>query len=97
MGRQEDAHEYLRCLLDLLHETHIASVQPKPPAAAHASTWIHRVFGGKLRTQIQCIGVKYESSVFEPFLDLSLQIFRCRRSAVLRTRLHKCSVSICIS
>lgn len=77
LGRQEDAHEYLRCLLDFMHESHVACVQPRPPPDVQATSFVHAVFGGRTRSQIQCTGVKYESSVFEPFLDLSLQITGC--------------------
>ena len=77
IGRQEDAHEYLRCLLDYMHESHIACCDPKPPAEVQRTSWVHTLFGGRTRSQLQCIGVKYESSIFEPFLDLSLQINRC--------------------
>lgn len=73
-GRQEDAHEYLRCLLDLLHETCLKPLSPKPPPDVQRTTVIHRIFGGRLRSQIRCEGVAYESSTYDPFLDLSLEI-----------------------
>jgi hypothetical protein len=60
-----------------MHESHVATVQPRPPPPQQHTTWIHKVFGGVARSQLECIGVKYESSIFEPFLDLSLEIFRC--------------------
>lgn len=60
-----------------MHESHLACYDVKPGAEAQRTTFVHRVFGGMLRSQIECIGIKYESSVFEPFLDLSLQITRC--------------------
>jgi ubiquitin C-terminal hydrolase len=90
-GRQEDAHEYLLCLLDHLHEAHRhaekgAPVSTRLPglhgansssqAQNQANSFIHSIFGGCSRSQIECMGVSYESSLFEPFLDLSLQIHR---------------------
>ena len=30
LGRQEDSHEFLRCLLDAMHEAIIKRYQPKP-------------------------------------------------------------------
>eukprot|EP00892_Ulva_mutabilis_P001959 jgi/Ulvmu1/11764/UM008_0178.1 len=79
-GRQEDAHEYLRCLLDHLHEGHLRghSGAAKPPPALEHTTFVHRIFGGLARSQLRCVGVEYESSQYEPFLDLSLEIFRCK-------------------
>lgn len=62
-----------------MHESHVACAQPRPPPAVQATSFVHAVFGGRTRSQIQCTGVKYESSVFEPFLDLSLQITGCER------------------
>lgn len=73
-GRQEDAHEYLRCLLDYMHEICLKPLNPKPPAEVQQTTLIYRIFGGRLRSQIRCEGVHYESSTHDPFLDLSLEI-----------------------
>ena len=88
-GRQEDAHEYLLCLLDHLHEAHrhvqkgASSLKGTSSGTSSSSktqdqtnSFVHSVFGGRSRSQIECMGVEYESSLFEPFLDLSLQIFR---------------------
>lgn len=90
-GRQEDAHEYLLCLLDHLHEAHRRVVKGVssskttcgPQSASsdsrvedQANSFVHSIFGGRSRSQIECMGFEYESSLFEPFLDLSLQIFR---------------------
>lgn len=89
-GRQEDAHEYLLCLLDHLHEAHRhmqkgtasmtgtsgSGMSGGSKAQDQANSFVHSIFGGRSRSQIECMGVEYESSLFEPFLDLSLQIFR---------------------
>lgn len=90
-GRQEDAHEYLLCLLDHLHEAHrhvekgassskrasgSQGANGKSQAEDRTNSFVHSIFGGQSRSQIECMGVDYESSLFEPFLDLSLQIFR---------------------
>eukprot|EP00878_Enallax_costatus_P030218 GHUV01032883.1.p1 GENE.GHUV01032883.1~~GHUV01032883.1.p1 ORF type:complete len:182 (+),score=51.66 GHUV01032883.1:711-1256(+) len=74
LGRQEDAHEYLRCVLDAMHESFLKHIKPKPPPELAATTFVQRIFGGKLRSQIICEGVDYTSSTIDPFLDLSLEI-----------------------
>jgi hypothetical protein len=52
LGRQEDAHEYLRCVLDAMHEAYLKHIRPKPPPELAATTFVHRIFGGKLRSQV---------------------------------------------
>lgn len=52
LGRQEDAHEYLRCVLDAMHEAFLKHVRPKPPPELAATTFVQRIFGGKLRSQV---------------------------------------------
>lgn len=85
--RQEDSHEYLRCLLDCMHETCLKSLPEKPAPDVAATTFVYRIFGGKLRSQIRCTeGYKYESNTYDPFLDLSLEINRC--STLLRALQH---------
>lgn len=55
LGRQEDAHEYLRCVLDAMAEAYLKHLKPKPPPELATTTFIHRIFGGKLRSEVsQC-------------------------------------------
>ncbi|TMW68905.1 hypothetical protein Poli38472_001061 [Pythium oligandrum] len=75
IGRQEDSHEFFRLLLDAmqrscLRKAHIK--QESHPAAA--TTFIHRVFGGKLKNSLKCAKCNYVSERFDDFLDLSLEI-----------------------
>ncbi len=53
LGRQEDSHEFLRCLLDAMHESCLKPFQPKPPPDVQATTLINRIFGGKLRSRVR--------------------------------------------
>ncbi|MEW5319842.1 MAG: hypothetical protein WDW38_010967 [Sanguina aurantia] len=78
LGRQEDAHEFLRCLVDAMHEVSLKGITPKPSPELCATTLIHRVFGGRLRSQVRCEGVDYQSNTYDPFLDLSLEINRAQ-------------------
>jgi hypothetical protein len=54
LGRQEDAHEYLRCVLDAMHEAFLKHIRPKPAPELASTTFVHRIFGGKLRSQVGC-------------------------------------------
>lgn len=56
LGRQEDAHEFLRCLLDGMQEACLKHVKPKPTPTSETaeSTFVHRIFGGRLRSQVKC-------------------------------------------
>lgn len=52
LGRQEDAHEFLIALLDAMHEASIAGLQPKPPPELAQTSFIYRIFGGRMRSQV---------------------------------------------
>lgn len=58
LGRQEDAHELLRVLVNRMG--------PKD--------FYESVFGGTLKSKVKCKKCGYESDTFEPFLDLSLNV-----------------------
>ena len=52
LGRQEDAHEFLIALLDAMHEASIAGMSPKPPPELAHTSFIYRIFGGRMRSQV---------------------------------------------
>ncbi|PNT67955.1 hypothetical protein BRADI_3g34176v3 [Brachypodium distachyon] len=58
-GRHEDAHEFLRCLLDKLDEV---------------SSIVKEIFGGQLKSQLYCPECNHCSDRLEPFLDLNLEV-----------------------
>ncbi|KAK8919287.1 Ubiquitin carboxyl-terminal hydrolase 23 [Platanthera zijinensis] len=75
-SRQEDAHEYMVNLLESMHKCCLPyGVQSESPSAYEKSQ-VHRIFGGKLRSQVKCDQCSYCSNKFDPFLDLSLEIMR---------------------
>ena len=47
---------------------------PKYPPRVEATTAIHQIFGGYLQSQVLCTKCGHESNVFDPFLELSLDI-----------------------
>nr|XP_020015414.1 ubiquitin carboxyl-terminal hydrolase 35 [Castor canadensis] len=93
-GTQQDCSEYLKYLLDRLHEeektgTRICqklkqSSLPSPPEepSSPSSTSVEKMFGGKIVTRICCLHCLNVSSREEAFTDLSLAFpppERCRR------------------
>jgi ubiquitin carboxyl-terminal hydrolase 36/42 len=73
VGRQEDAHEFSRYLLEAMQAACVGA--RKLPAGVAETSFVARVFGGRLRSQIKCACGR-ASNTYDPFLDLSLEIAR---------------------
>ncbi len=75
-GRQEDAHEYLRFLLEALQQSCLARAPKslKPDDPIRRTTFVQKMFGGKLRSRVTCHNCGYNSDTFDPFMDLSLDV-----------------------
>lgn len=69
MYRQEDAHEYMRYLIEALQRCCSA-------ALLGGRSLIKSVFGGRLRSQVKCTQCSHCSNKYDPFLDLSLEVAR---------------------
>lgn len=41
------------------------------------TTWVHKLFGGRLRSRVTCRDCGHNSDTFDRILDLSLDIIRC--------------------
>lgn len=76
IGRQEDAHEFLRDLLDKFHDGCMGHVQSKGFRLEHHSA-VSDIFAGKMRSSVLCKTCTHRSDIFEPFLDLPL-VFTCK-------------------
>ena len=73
--RQEDAHEYLRQLIDTMHEEILKSHGLKlSDGKITETTMISRVFGGTLCNTLTCPKCQYQSKTFNHFQDLSLDV-----------------------
>ncbi|XP_037689678.1 ubiquitin carboxyl-terminal hydrolase 3 isoform X1 [Choloepus didactylus] len=88
--QQQDAHEFMRYLLDHLHlelqggfngVSRSAILQENSTLSASnkccingASTVVTTIFGGILQNEVNCLICGTESRKFDPFLDLSLDI-----------------------
>ncbi|KAF0934677.1 hypothetical protein E2562_026425 [Oryza meyeriana var. granulata] len=73
-GQQEDAHEFLRCLLDNLDKCTSDPESKDKPSYFDEESIVKQVFGGRLKSQLICCECGHCSETYEPFLDLSLEI-----------------------
>lgn len=71
---QEDAHEYMHCLLEDLHNCALGPEPSNPYLSFEEDTFIKNIFGGCLRSQIKCMNCLHCSDTFERSIDLSLAI-----------------------
>ena len=70
-GRQQDAHEFLICLLGKMQEI----VAPKPvDPYVEMTTAIGQIFGGFLRSQLACQECRTTNNTYEQYFNLSLDI-----------------------
>ncbi|KXN86131.1 Ubiquitin carboxyl-terminal hydrolase 36 [Leucoagaricus sp. SymC.cos] len=75
-GRQEDSHEFLRYAIDAMQKSCLHGVPPKFEAKLAETTWVHKIFGGKLRSRVSCQSCGHNSDTFDRILDLSLDIIK---------------------
>jgi ubiquitin carboxyl-terminal hydrolase 3 len=85
--QQQDAHEFLRYMLDRLH-SELLSILPlvssskriqlkqdkRPHIAFGKSTIVTGIFGGILQNEVTCLACSNKSIKHDPFLDLSLDV-----------------------
>lgn len=39
------------------------------------TTWVHKIFGGRLRSRVTCLSCGYNSDTYDSILDLSIDIY----------------------
>ncbi|XP_057812302.1 ubiquitin carboxyl-terminal hydrolase 25-like [Salvia miltiorrhiza] len=97
-GRQEDAHEFLRYVIDACHNTclRIKKLQHQQRGrngtanggdfAGAGETVVKEIFGGALQSQVKCLSCGAESNKVDEIMDISLDILH---SGSLREALQK--------
>lgn len=86
IGHQEDAHEYLRYVLDSIQKNMLVEAKNKNVIVnkitkeclhVKSTTFLHRIFGGYTRSKITCTVCSNQSDCFEPILDLQIDLKNC--------------------
>jgi ubiquitin carboxyl-terminal hydrolase 36/42 len=98
-GRQEDAHEFLRYVIDACHNTSLrlkklqqrrsnakGGDQAAAAATASSTTVVKEIFGGALQSQVKCLSCGSESNKVDDIMDISLDVLLINS---LKEALHK--------
>ncbi|XP_042465472.1 ubiquitin carboxyl-terminal hydrolase 25-like isoform X1 [Zingiber officinale] len=90
-GRQEDAHEFLRYVIDACHNACIkihkqsggggasggvVNVDSKVDERSVPSTVMKEIFGGALLSQVKCLACKGDSNKVDEIMDICLDVFQ---------------------
>ncbi|XP_068635464.1 ubiquitin carboxyl-terminal hydrolase 21-like isoform X2 [Aristolochia californica] len=71
--RQEDAHEFLQCMLDRLH-LHCTDLIMQEQEQPSKESFVKQLFGGCLKSQVRCCNCGHCSDTYEPLIDISLEV-----------------------
>jgi ubiquitin carboxyl-terminal hydrolase 36/42 len=99
--REEDCHEFMRCLIDGMQMSSIG-FNVKLARPLQETSIIYRIFMGKLRSQITCLSCNRISAITEAFLDISLELKNsnnisqclhnfCREERLTQNNRYSCS------
>lgn len=86
-GHQEDAHEFLRYVIDACHNTCLKLIRDRKlrngavPAPAADVGYCHdsvvkEIFGGALQSEVKCLSCGAESRKTDEMMDISLDVFQ---------------------
>ncbi|KAL0900118.1 hypothetical protein Bca101_084079 [Brassica carinata] len=79
-GRQEDAHEFLRYVIDACHNTSLRLKKLRTKGGGEcvngngSSTEVKEIFGGAMQSQVKCLPCGAESNKADEIMDISLEI-----------------------
>uniref|UniRef100_M1CN55 Ubiquitin carboxyl-terminal hydrolase n=2 Tax=Solanum tuberosum TaxID=4113 RepID=M1CN55_SOLTU len=81
-GRQEDAHEFLRYVIDACHNTclRLKKLQQQTKKGGgggvdgNGNTIVKEIFGGALQSQVKCLSCGAESNKVDEIMDISLDV-----------------------
>ncbi|CAI9773526.1 unnamed protein product [Fraxinus pennsylvanica] len=85
VGRQEDAHEFLRYALDACHSTCLrlkrlqhqrrkGGVDNGGNSGGSGNTVVKEIFGGAMQSQVKCLSCGSESNKVDDIMDISLDV-----------------------
>jgi len=77
LGRQEDSHEFLRFVMEMLQKNDLAAYGGSAlvkDIRIQETTALFGIFGGYFRSQVRCLSCQYRSNTYDAFLDLSLEL-----------------------
>ncbi|KAK9871516.1 hypothetical protein WA026_012887 [Henosepilachna vigintioctopunctata] len=86
LGRQEDAHEFLRHLVEAMEKAYLSRFKnhSQLDAKVKETTPLNQIFGGYLKSSVHCLECGHISTTFQHFQDLLLDI---RKSQTLEEAL----------
>ncbi|KAL9236509.1 hypothetical protein vseg_011170 [Gypsophila vaccaria] len=87
-GRQEDAHEFLRYVIDACHDTclRLRKLQQQHVKknsngiggdSCTSNSIVKEIFGGSLQSQVKCLSCGSESNKVDEIMDICLEISGC--------------------
>ncbi|XP_026833349.1 ubiquitin carboxyl-terminal hydrolase 36 isoform X2 [Drosophila erecta] len=76
VGRQEDAHEFLRFLVEAMERAYLMRFRnyKELDQLVKETTPLGQIFGGYLRSEVRCLSCNHVSITFQHFQDLLLDI-----------------------